>query len=366
MRRGGAHTAFSAVLMVAVSSTASASIEKEYYRAPEAAAMGNAYVAIVEDEHAIYYNPAGVAGYEHGELHLAALDFTAASEILDRYSTLKNLNNPNGSDLNKLMGTNIYADGRVAASLMGPHWGVSTFYDAEGAVYPTNQAIPKIEFGYQRTGGVQGAFGFSLKDGRARGKGKHNGDYLSEWRFGVGGKYISRLGGYRVIPTSQLITLDKDAILDLYGQRASNYGFDLGMQRVQRINPLVSLMFGAAWQNIGDIAFEGGADALRQNLSVGTGFKFQAGIADVTLAYDIRQITAEDDWRKKNHVGVRVGLPLFDLYAGYNQAYFTYGASMDIWLLKLTAVSYREETGSYVFQDPERRYALRIDLKFPM
>jgi hypothetical protein len=165
-------------------------------RSPEALAMGGAYTAIVEDRDAAFYNPAGVAAYDHLSIHYVDLDPTVSNWVISGWKTLQNLKNPSGASLNQLMGQNIYVQSTASAAILAPGFALIGLYDVQGALYAKNQAFPKIEYGYQTTRGVQAAFGYSVKDGRARGHGRHNSDYLSEWRFGVGAKLLTRTGGY--------------------------------------------------------------------------------------------------------------------------------------------------------------------------
>jgi len=343
---------------------ARASISRELFQGAEPLAMGGAYVAIADDENAIFYNPAGAASYDRMEVHYLTLGLGISEGVLDSYDAVKDLKDPSGAELNKLMGKNIMTQGTAAATLIVPNFGVTAFYDAQGALYAANQAFPKVEFGYQRTSGVQAALGFSFKDGKKRGKGKKNTELMSETRFGIGAKYLTRRGGYKTLNASELFALDYNQIMDLMGSKSSSYGIDLGFQRLQRLSKTASLHFGAAATNLGDVQFEGGPEAVKTNLTLGLGATYDFGLGKATLAYDVRQLNASDDWRKKQHLGLRVHVPLLDFYAGLYQAYLTYGASVDIWILRVTALSYREETGSFVYQDPERRYALKVDLKF--
>jgi hypothetical protein len=353
------------ILNFFVSISAFAGLERELYRGVEPLAMGNAYVAIADDEHAIFYNPAGVAGYDNMRLHYLALQFTGSEDSIKLSDTLKDLKDFSGSDINQFMGKNIYAEANGSAALTVPHFGIAAIYDAQAALYARNQSFPKIEYAYQRTSGVQAAFGFSTQQGRKRGYGKRNSDFMSEWRFGVAAKYLVRRGGYRILTPVELAAMDSEQIKTLVGGKGDGYGVDAGIQRFHRVTPASTFHFGAAYSNIGDVAFGGGADAVKSGLAAGIGWSQNLGLGVATLVYDLRQITADADWRKKHHLGLRFSFPLLvDLYAGMNQTYFTYGASVDIWLLKVSAASYCEEMGVVSAVDPERRYALRIDFKF--
>ncbi len=328
--------------------------------------MGGAYTAIVEDRDAAFYNPAGVAAYDHLSLHFVDLDPTVSNWVVSGWKTLQNIKNPSGATLNQLMGQNIYVQSTATAAVLAPGFALIGLYDVQGALYAKNQAFPKIEYGYQTTRGVQAAFGYSVTDGRARGHGRHNSDYLNEWRFGVGAKLLTRTGGYRLLSAAELFSINTTSASTLIGGTGTGYGGDLGVQRIQHLNPNTTAYWGASFLNVGDVTFGHGASPQRGDFSTGLGLKFKQGIAGITLAYDIQQLNQAGSYGKKQNLGAKISLPLLDLYGGFHQGFLTYGAAFDIWILRVAATVYREALGPYPQQDPEDRFALRIDFKMDL
>jgi hypothetical protein len=74
----------------------------------------------------------------------------------------------------------------------------------------------------------------------------------------------------------------------------------------------------------------------------------------------------EADWRKKNHVGLELALPVLAFYGGVNQVSFTYGVGFDAWLFRVNAYSWGEDLGSFVHQQSVRRWGLKVALKFDL
>lgn len=346
--------------------SATAGMNRNLLRSPEALAMGGAYTAFVDDRDAAFYNPAGVAAYDRLSLHLVTIDPTISDWVLSGWKTLSELESPTGSDLNRLMGKNIFVEGTVSTAVLAPGFALIGFYDTQAALYAKNQAFPHIEYGFQSTSGVQAAFGFSVSDGKKRGRGKKNADYLNEWRFGFGAKFLTRTGGYRLMTTTELLSVANTSLNDYTGGQGSGYGGDLGVQRVQRINPKLTAFWGAAFLNIGDITFGNGASPQRGDLSTGLALKYSEAFTSFTLAYDLQQMNRSDDFTKKQNLGLKWSLPLLDIMGGIHQGYFTYGAAFDLWLLRVSGTVYREELGPYQQSDPEDRFALRIALKMDL
>jgi hypothetical protein len=349
-----------------VPSPAVAELTHSLLRSPEALAMGGAYTAIVEDQDAPFYNPAGVAAYQGLSIHYADVAPTVSNWVVSGWKTLKDLRNPSGSSLNTLMGQNIYVQATGSAAVLAPGFALVGFYDQQAALYAKNQAFPKVYYGYQTTSGAQIAFGFSIRDGRRHGLGKHDSDLMNEWRFGIGAKYLTRTGGYRLLEASELFRIDSTNASSFIGGKGTGYGGDLGIQRVQNLTPGVRAYWGLAYLNVGNIEFGNGASAQQGDLSTGVGLKFHSGIASVTVDYDVQQLNQSADFGNKQNLGMKVGLPIVDLYAGLHQGFFTYGAAADVWILRASAAVYREALGPYPEQDPEDRFAVRVDLKMDL
>lgn len=354
---------FCALAVMGSAREAHAVMERSLLRSPEALAMGGAFTALASGRDAPFYNPAGVAANDALSVHYLTLDVIASDWVVTGWKSFEDLKDPTGADLNRLMGENISAQATASAAVLAPHLTIVPFYDVQTALYSKNQAFPKIEYGYQRTGGVQVALGFSSLDGKRRGKGRRNTEFMNEWRFGIGGKYLSRSGGYRLLTATELFTINNLNEESLIGGKGSGYGVDLGVQRIQRLNKTMSAAWGLSYLNIGDIHFGNGASPLKADLSTGVALTFKKGFADLTFAYDIQQLNREADFSKKQNLGLKLGIPLLDVYAGLHQGFLTYGASFDIWLLSVSAYIYKEELGAYPKQDVESRMALRIDLK---
>ena len=128
----------------------------------------------------------------------------------------------------------------------------------------------------------------------------------------------------------------------------------------------MNLSAGLVYTDIGDTTFGGKADAIKANLATGVAFQYSLNVSKLTLTSDYRHILNETDWRKKIHFGMEFALPMVTLYGGLNQVTFTYGAGIDVWLFRLTVLSYSEEEGSFVHQDGMRRWVLKLALKFEL
>lgn len=335
---------------------------RELYRGARAQAMGNAFTAVADDEQAIYYNPAGLAGIPGYTLTYASIDVETSSDAIttavNSASTVKNVS---GDTVNKFMGRNIRGHLALTPSLVAPNFGVGVLADAAFGLYPRNQALPQLRLGYQVTNGIQLATGWSVTNPRRRAGGARSGK--SDLRVGVAAKMLNRRGGFRDIPLIEAFSVSPDTVFNLASTWGHAYGLDLGLQYLREIAPRTTLSLGAAWTDLGDTYFGDNVDAVKNNLSAGIAARYTLARMRATLSLEQRHLNLDTDWRKRTHIGGEFKMPFLSLYGGLNQMYLTYGLAFDAWLFRVTAVTYAEEIGTYLYQDPERRYLLRFELK---
>ena len=331
----------------------------DLYRGAREQAMGGAYVATVDDAEGIFLNPASMAGVQKITLTYMNLDVEGSSDIYSESSKLSTFNNFNASSVNSLMGEDLYGHVSLSPSIMMPNFGIALLVDDQVALNPKNQASPDVQLGYQFTNGVQAAWGYSISPGGRRSSGQ------SELRFGVGAKMMWRRGGYYDIPLTEIMSANEDTIKDLAGGYGVGFGVDLGTQYIQHVTQRLSLQAGAAYTDIGNMSFSSPQAApVPENLSLGVGAVYDFSQFKATLAWDYQHITQDLDPQKREHIGLAIDMPFVSIYGGLSETLPTYGASVDLWFFRLTALEYWEELGTIVGQDTERRYELELTFKF--
>jgi hypothetical protein len=329
---------------------------RELYVSPATRAMGGASVAAASAEDAIFANPAAMAGNQKLQFNYLPVSVEASTDLIANAQDLKKFDNFNASTVNSMMGQNIFGRVSVTPNLLMPNFGFSLIFDDQVVLAAKNQQLPQAILGYQMTNGLQVSYGTSLLANRRMAR-------KQDLRVGVGAKLLFRKGGYHLLPLSDLLTADKDTIPRLTGDFGMGYGFDLGTQYIVSALSNVQLLFGGAFTEIGGVKFNSIADSQPGNFSMGFAAKLRIPRVTATLAYDYRHVFDDADWRKKQHIGLQVEMPVFSVYGGLSQLSWTYGASFDIWLLRITAASYGEDLATLAGQDTERRYELQIALK---
>ena len=352
---------------------------RDLYRDIRMKAMGGAGIALpLEDRDAVqgvFTNPAQMAGNENLTLHYVNGDVSAS---WDTYTSLGDVQEAfqdfTIDKLNVLMGKNSYANAQYVGAITGPNFGVAALVDGQAGFYAQNPSYPEYTVGYQSTNGVQGAWGTTIDLGGPRPRRPRRGSRsappssapASELRVGLGGKVFWRKGGYKDVPLATLMTANADTLKALMGNYEIGYGIDGGAQFIRQVSDRFSFSFAGSYQNIGDMNFRGSvADTQPGNLTAGLGMTWQLqGLTSFSLAYDHAYLNESIDWRKRQHLGFEWTLPGIAVFGGIHQTYLSYGASFDAWILRVTAASYAEELGGGAYQAGDRRYLLRLAMRF--
>jgi hypothetical protein len=118
---------------------------REFYRGTRAVAMGGAFVALADDEQAIFFNPAGLAGVKGFTFNFVSLDIESS---LDNYLAFlqvgSKLSGSIGTDtLNELMGKRLYARAQISPSLVLKNFGIAPIVDGQFAFNESNPRPPR-------------------------------------------------------------------------------------------------------------------------------------------------------------------------------------------------------------------------------
>jgi len=325
--------------------------------------MGGVYVFNEDDAYSFLQNPAYTC-YTEG-LNFIVFDIQAGIGDVQSYTSLTeatgSLPDPTSLEgLSPYYGKSIGLDASGLVAMTLPCFGFAGFYTATTQFEMQNPAFPQLDAFYMTDYGVRvgGAFPVS--------------PVLS---FGLDVKRVTRQGGPYSFGASSLTDLTSDNALETLIESVENegigYGLDVGLVsrfEVIPFNPTVSV----AWKDIGSMSFtktKGTDEPGRQkdNLVLGMTVDGSIPFLGVAAGVEYRHITdTEEQIGKKIHMGAEVSVGMFDLRAGFNQGYTTYGLGLDFWVLKFDAALFSVEKGAYPGQTPEQRghLGLILDLGF--
>jgi hypothetical protein len=312
--------------------------------------MGGVRVLRDTDASAFFSNPAQLTYMKGMNLEVFNLGLGA-----NGFQTIQDFQGIDTSNLSNFYGRHLWigAEGHTAFAI--PYFGFGAYDQGYIDFELHNPAFPTLDMTYLNDQGF--LLGGSVPLGPAG-------------SFGLAVKRIDRMGGPQQIGPDLLnsASLSAEELLEQFQDRGIAYGFDAGlMYRVPApFNPTLSL----AWQDVGSTAFQktGGSDKperIKDNLTFALTFQEDVPLLGFAGGIEYRHITdANEQLGKKLHLGAEISLLMFDLRAGFNQGYTTYGVGVDLFILQLEAASYTVERGAYPGQTGETRQQIGLNMSF--
>lgn len=361
-----------------------------HYVGPRPLGMGDAFVAVANDYNALFYNPAGLARRDDGEMDLF-MDFQVSSSFFSFAQEVTNAQNKQGTDAEKQAAVLEVLEKQYGKSfgtratlfsgiLVRPKWGFAVipvdFSDEEtlhkGVGPSVNTTI------YMDT---TVAYGYG-DDIRANVGGR-----LS---WGVTGKFINR-GFYS--KSINFIELATDPNLVKTSDLREGYGVDgdIGFLYTPTVpsDGLFSMLryarptFGAVLRNVLQTEFKSSAKLLNKDagseppekmyrvLDVGTKWEYPSfWLFSGRGVMDVRDIMHPRFSLKKGlHIGFEFDWTVASWWkgayrVGLSEGFLTAGASALFSLFSLDLVTYAQDVGTYNTPIENRIYALRANINW--
>lgn len=344
-------------------------------RSPKALLMGDAYTSLADDDYTLFYNPAALARSSAFEIRL--LNPTIGiSNLLDDMDRFDNFPADAVGINDRIQGIPIHTQVGVAPGLkMGGFLGFNFIANNSTTMMLKNAVHPELDIDYRYDRGfvVGGAYTIGMPPA-LRGKGADKG-FGSTTSFGFSLKYITREGidnSFDLFGTKLLSDIasgvgDIDTLKESLGySKGSSTGFDLGfLHSIQSGG--TELNFAASILDIGGMSFEkesGTANIPDQDMmvNIGTSLVQSFGPFDATFALDLHPLNAAIPFGRKVHLGMKLGIPLIDVMAGWNAGYLNYGVGLNLWPIRILAGFYNVEIGADFKQEQAKRAVIYFSL----
>jgi hypothetical protein len=350
------------VVFFLLGSVASAKRLPTIYTGVRALGMGGAFTAVANDENALFYNPAGISKIKTFELGLLNPVIEVSKGSLDLYSDAADSDLSDTGEITDLLRDYVGETQHLRFSLT-PHMGLnfggnaaalisglgSATLDAEirNPVYPEVHTDVIVDYG------LVGGIGVNILP-------------IPGLRVGVAGKMITRSSLSEVYTAADLAsdTFEDDFEDDM--EDGAGISADIGVIYTIQNNPFFDFDIGLVAQNVPSMDMEDAEDIDTQynlGFAIGKeilGFSFIGAFDWMDFTNNIGD---DDDLGKRLHAGLEVQLPiLLAARVGVNQGYFTAGATVDFWVLKLDVATYGEEVGVGAGQKEDRRYVAQLTL----
>lgn len=340
-------------------------------RSPRALLMGDAFTAVNDDDYTLFYNPASLGRHKRDFTFYPFNGHISGTNILNDMDKFENFPNEPVGVADVLMNYPAHASAGLAPGFKLFNVGVSFLSSESFDVLLRNKAHPMMDLDIRSDRGVLLGVGIPLGSSRLNRK-TLNGSQTS---LGISAKYIERTGIKDTLALTGPTVIDslgKDEfndVLDSLGRvKGIGWGFDAGFEHVvKRGNSQVVLGLAAmditgtefkVDKNPEDLKVADSRSQVNLGLAAGQDYKYFHYI----LSADVRALNEEMDFGKRLRFGAQIGIPGFKFMAGVNSGYYSYGAMVDLAMVKLTAGFYEVELGSKYKQNKSSRFIVYLSL----
>ena len=323
--------------------------------------MGNAFMAAVDDESSLYYNPAGLASVRQSLFEIMSVNLTVNQNVID-------LANQSGSDqtaaVGNLIGNKIYVEaGLGLPSFTAPYWGWSTFGNAvfDGTIH--NPTIPYFDaLAYAQYGAI-GGFAVTTWD------------QLLD--IGVGMKYVQRAGIGKTIHIVDFLDAKFQSKLEKEFVNKSQISTDVGLTYHFDQWYNYAIKMSAVMKDIGGMDF-GSSGRIPTTMNFGLASESEFLGFDLLLAADLVDATFTTTKKKslaRNlNFGAELGLSrrsnaghhALALRVGKKGSYPTTGLSFNPPYLPIMIdfASWSEEVGAVAKAKRDKRTSVQLSFNF--
>ncbi len=345
-------------------STSYAKGYSQLYRGVRPMGMGGAFAAVSDDHNALYYNPAGLAKINSLNMGLFNPTMDLSSNTLDLLDyNLSDFEDPDyvyqflednigkpfylKASLNPYVGFNIKNVGVMFSGLISMDWDTQP----DSYVDPHLYVDGTIDYGTYGGAGMEMPFLKGLSAGM-------NLKYLH--REGIKGNYDQ----YEIATAVE----DFDDFMDNNGKDGDGFSADFGVL-YEREFPWFDAGFAFVGQNLPEMELND-IQPIKTQFNTGVALKKNLKKYKFTFALDwndiFNNVEEDSDLLKRIHMGLECKFPKFaSARIGFNQGYYTLGASFDITrIVRIELATYGEEVGAYASQKEDRRYIAMISFGY--
>lgn len=328
------------------------------------AGMGNAFLAVSDDQNALWYNPAGLAESRGVRFHL--FDFSLGVDSLDTLSRLKNAIF-NGDFSNLFRTDTEYLRLSVAPAVFFPYFAISAYLHSNTFLDIQNFTVDPLDIVSQNDAGIIVGLGLPA------------GDYLS---FGVTARVFQRVAVDETITALDLLTqlgipqsTFEAAVYDyLYDRMTEGWAIGINAGAILKVpvgSKTTELRLAAVAQDFGGtrfMSFTGSAvpDELPGQFHFGGSLKYRLDKnATLLFAVDWRDAFGSSAMFKRISGGVELKAKSFALRAGVREGRWSAGISFDaLPHTRLHFVTFGRELGESLWEREHRWYLMQLVIGF--
>jgi len=343
------------LLTIIVLAARPADAQSALFQGVRPSGMGGAFITLSDDENALFFNPAGlndVKGFGGAEILDPVLEISDNSRRI--YNDIRNLHGTDIGNVTNFLDQHVGDHQHIQASLFPNlvfhNFAVGLLLNGLADLDVRNRVTPQVNADIHLDAGllVGVAYGFM--------------DRLIQ--IGATAKGIRRDGVDRIYTASDI----ESGNFDPYHQHTNHTAFAFDVGAKMNIPVFLHPTLAIVGQNLGDLDFKQ-AGSIGHQINLGAAINPGFWILKTTFAAELddlaRQQPDDADLFKRLHLGAELRFPkILSLRAGISQGYYTAGATLDFWLLKVGYANYARELGDYAGQRVDRRQEIQISLGF--
>lgn len=325
-----------------------------FYQGIRVMGMGGAFTAVADDENSLFYNPAGLSSASALNVGILNPMVDISENSIDLFNDADDTDMDDTEEVVDLLRQYSGDHQHFRASLF-PHVG---FNVANTGVMIGGLAQANLDAEIRNPVWPETHVDFAIDYGLAGGAGVKL--PFQDLRLGATLKIIYRESLKEVYTATDIADDDFEDRFEDDLSSDTAVSLDIGTIYTLPFIEWAQTDVALAIQNLPTMEFGEDMDVETQG---NVGIALRKGFAGFGLIgaidyMDLTQNVGEDnDWAKRLHMGIEFQLPtILSLRAGLNQGYGTFGATVDIWLVRLDFATYAEEVGAYSGQRSDRRY----------
>lgn len=341
------------VLSCVLAAPATAREFPHFFQGVRPLGMGGAFTAVADDENALFFNPAGLAKVDQWSMGLINPLLESSESNSDLYKDVDDTDLDATSEVADLIRDNLGETAHFRLALfphvVTPNFAIGVLGQVQANLEARNVANPEMDV--DALGTASGHLGYG------------HGFFNDILRVGAGAKYISASRLREVYTAADISADDFDTRVEDDMMDGDGFGFDVGVMVTAPV--LLKPTLGVVVLNVGDVDL-GDAGVLPQQLNVGVSLAHDFSWVKITGAADILDITKDagfdEDMNKRLHMGLEAKTKYLALRTGLYQGYGSFGATIDLRLLKLDYANYAEEISSFAGGKPDRRHVAQVTI----
>jgi hypothetical protein len=338
----------------------------QFVRSSKALLMGDAYTSIANDDFTLFYN-VGALGENEG-INIFPLNPYAMTTNLIKEEDRDRINDIDRDDVddivNSLLDFPVFGSAGINPGLKLGKFGFNVVLNRSGRINIRNATHPNAEIITYYDRGVVAGYAIDFKSSIGHTSVGLSAKYI--WRDGLDGIFdIYESSIYDQISDPDCGT---ECLKNTFGYSSGNgWGWDMGLLHVTKFDENSQFRFGLSFLDIGDTTFSGGAPKQEMLINTGISYLYRNGSFNWTLSFDLHPINGLVDFGRQIHFGGEIGFDIFQVMAGFNGGYFSFGAELDFKFIKAIAGIYDVEIGGGYRNQQAKRMLLYLgilDLEF--